>query len=315
MLHEQSEAGRDLTRLMGDLILHFRNLLVAQADPASLNGELNAETVKELVEQAARVAPEKMLELIEQFAGAEARMRWAPNRQMHFEIALIRAVQTLEQATLSEVLDTLTAMRGGSEPPARPKLPEARPKPQPAARAPRAVSSAKVAEVVEASVATTAVNTVQEEPETPSGSEPTRELATAPAETPIATRDSVQTLEERWPEVMAEVRRVRPLIMMWVEAGTLLGVDHGVVRLGFPQEQSLAAESCQQANNRTLLEEIMSTVAGEALTLKAFVQPGLAVKVPAPREPEKVADPMAEFKNDPLIRRALEIFRAQIQPV
>ena len=129
-----------------------------------------------------------------------------------------------------------------------------------------------------------------------------------------AVPTAVATLEEKWPEVLAEIRRVRPLIMLWVEAGTLLGVEEGVARLGFPPEQSLAAESCQQANNRTLLEEIISRIGGEPLTLKAFVQQGLAVKEPVRREPEKPPDPMAEFKNDPLIRRALEIFRAQIQP-
>src|SRR4030095_6155966 len=52
-------------------------------------------------------------------------MKWAPNKKMHLEIAVIRAIQTLGQATLSEVLDTLSAMRDGAPPPppmARPEL-------------------------------------------------------------------------------------------------------------------------------------------------------------------------------------------------
>ena len=108
--------------------------------------------MRELTEQAGRVRADKLLELIEQFAGAEARMRWAPNRKMHFEIAVIRAIQTLGQATLSEVLETLSAMRGGGAPPVF-KAPEPKPKPavapRPVAKAPAPVAVEKPAAVVE----------------------------------------------------------------------------------------------------------------------------------------------------------------------
>ena len=46
-------------------------------------------------------------------------MKWAPNKKLHFEIAIIKAMQTLEQATLSEILDALAAIRSGGEMPAR----------------------------------------------------------------------------------------------------------------------------------------------------------------------------------------------------
>ena len=48
-IHEQAEAGRDLSRLMTDLIGHLRNLLVAQADAASLSDEHSEEAVAGLV--------------------------------------------------------------------------------------------------------------------------------------------------------------------------------------------------------------------------------------------------------------------------
>src|SRR4051812_8207427 len=134
ILHEQAEAGRDLTRLMSDLIAHLRNLLVARADASCLAGELSPEAVQQLVDESQRIPADKLLELIEQFAGAESRMRWAPNRKMHFEVAVIRAAQTLSQATLSEVLETLTAMRGGQAPPAAPLPPKREPAPARAAK-------------------------------------------------------------------------------------------------------------------------------------------------------------------------------------
>ena len=52
-----------------------------------------------------------MLELIEQFAEAEGRMKWAPNKKLHFEVAVIKAIQTLGQVTLDEVIENLAALR------------------------------------------------------------------------------------------------------------------------------------------------------------------------------------------------------------
>ena len=106
VIHEQAEGGKDLSRLLADLIAHFRNLLIAKADPAGLADELSEEQVAGLTEQAGRVAMDRLLDLIEQFAAAEGRMKWAPNKKMHIEIAIIRAIQTLHQATLTDQVRT-----------------------------------------------------------------------------------------------------------------------------------------------------------------------------------------------------------------
>ena len=40
-------------------------------------------------------------------------MKWAPNKKLHFEVAVIKAIQTLSQVTLTEVIDNLAALRDG----------------------------------------------------------------------------------------------------------------------------------------------------------------------------------------------------------
>ena len=340
MLHEQSEAGRDLTRLMSDLIGHLRNLLVAQVDPGSLTGEQSADAVRELTEQAGRVRADKLLELIEQFAGAEARMRWSPNRKMHFEIAVIRAIQTLGQATLSEVIETLSAMRGGGAPPVF-KAPEPKPKaavaPRPVAKAPAPVAVEKPVAVVEKPTSTVeetppwdeeidaAAGRRNVEPEPPRVSEPARPKSVPAPEPVVAAREVEEEpepaaamakpdLAARWPELVAEVRERRPLILGWIDAGTLVSFEKGTALLAFPPTQKLAAEALSQATHRNLLQEILSAIAGEPVTFKTTVQEGVSEKAPVVRQEKPPADPMAEFKDDPLIRRALEIFGAKIQP-
>ena len=116
VLDEQSEAGKDLMRLMGELIAHLRNLLVFQVNPASAQAEIGggADTFQT---QSSLVGTERLLELIDGFAAAENRMKWAPNKKLHFEIALIKAIQSLGQSTLTEVIDALTVLREAARQP------------------------------------------------------------------------------------------------------------------------------------------------------------------------------------------------------
>ncbi|MCB1100336.1 MAG: DNA polymerase III subunit gamma/tau [Verrucomicrobiae bacterium] len=113
VVYQQSEGGKDLIRLMGDLIGHFRNLLIAQADGTAIARELPPEVVETVKQQAAAVSTDRLLKLIDHFAEADSRMKWAPNKQLHFEIGVIKAVQTLQETTLSDVIRILAGATEG----------------------------------------------------------------------------------------------------------------------------------------------------------------------------------------------------------
>ena len=113
LLHEQCEAGKDMMRLMADLISYLRDLLVFKVKPETLSEDVDLELQKSLAAQAELIETDRLLELIDQFAEAEARMKWAPNKKLHFEVALIKAIQSLNQVTLNEVIENLNALRDG----------------------------------------------------------------------------------------------------------------------------------------------------------------------------------------------------------
>jgi len=73
-------------------------------------------------------------------------------------------------------------------------------------------------------------------------------------------------------------------------------------------------ESLLRPNNCKLLETTLSKLLGRSVKLQCELRAGLEVDLPGEREenhqPEK--DPMEEFKNDELIRAALELFQAEI---
>ena len=349
LIHQQAEAGKDLGRLLGDLITHLRNLLVAKADPEGIQADLGEESLAALHDQGHQIGMSKLLGLIEQFAEAEARMKWAANKKMHMEIAMIRAIQTLGQASLTEVIDALADLRegrpvsGGATPSPRPPAASAprpatpakslapagenAPSPKPTQKtieqAPVPAPAASKTEAPKPQQPPPVADAVPPTPKPPDPASPTLPTLAIPA--PVANAATVASAEPAsspepatlWRNLLGEVRRQRPLIAMWVEAGTLLELAGESLTVGFPTDHSLALEYCDQPNNRKLLESIASQLVGRKLAIRFLKREGLVVEKleVAPTPVEATRDPLEEFKDDPLIRKALELFKAEIQPV
>ncbi len=312
-IHEQAEAGKDLARLMSELITHLRNLLVLKADPNGLGDEWMPEAVATMREQSERVTMEKVLDLIEQFAGAEGRMKWAVNKKMHFEVAAIRAIQILQSATLTEVLDTLTALRGGQAPPAisQPMKPAAaRAESRPTAASPQpAAPTSRVAEPEPAPISKPRTIETPKVAELPPA--PAPKAAAKPEPAPAAAPVSDAAF---WQALVEAVRRDRKLISAWLEAGALIRVDAGTVQIGFPPDQAFSKELIEQ-DHLGFLAAAASAILGRSVKLALELRDGIVAKPIAQPPPEAPIDPMAAFKNDSLIRKALEIFRAEVQPI
>ena len=113
LLHQQSESGKDMMRLMSDLIAYLRDLLVFKAKPDALTEDVDPDVQKSLAAHSDLISTDRLLELIDQFAAAEGRMKWAPNKKLHFEVAIIKAIQSLGQTTLDEVIEKLGELRDG----------------------------------------------------------------------------------------------------------------------------------------------------------------------------------------------------------
>ncbi|MEP6686495.1 MAG: DNA polymerase III subunit gamma/tau, partial [Verrucomicrobiota bacterium] len=299
LLHEQSEIGKDMMKLTSDLISHLRDLLVYKVKPEALAEDTSPELQKSFETQASMIEMDRLLELIDQFAAAEARMKWAPNKKLHLEVAVIKAIQTLSQVTLNEVIENLSALRDGSAPPGAEKSASARPKSS-AARAPAAGVKPTGLLFDEKPIQSNAVK-----------------IAENPGEQlPI-------DFEAAWQGVISAARTRRPLIRTWIEQAKALGVDGRFFLIGFPPGQKSVMESLARPANREFLEALLKEGTGRDWSLKLSVKEGLvASPPPSPAEeemaltqPAKKNDSRAEFKDDPLIREALEIFKGQIKPV
>jgi len=125
----QSAAGKDLGRLLSDLVAMSRDLLVSE-----VTGKESAGRRGELVSPLrGRFTPRKLTELLEILSAAEAGLRYSADKKLPLELAVIKGIQLLHTADLDEVLETLAGLRGGEVLPARPVARAAAPAPAPAA--------------------------------------------------------------------------------------------------------------------------------------------------------------------------------------
>jgi DNA polymerase III subunit gamma/tau len=279
LLHAEADNGKDMMKLMSDLISYLRDLLVGKVKPEALADDLNPDLQKSLETQAGLIETDRLLELIDQFAAAEGRMKWAPNKRLHFEVALIKAIQTLNQVTLNEVIENLAALRDGKQPVGRDAV---EPKTAPAKSAPARAEAARVAEA-----------------------RPTPEPA-APSPSELDPTDA-------WRKTVDKVRATRRLIAGWVEAGTALAVEGRFLLVGFPPEQKTAMESLSIPKTRDYIDSILKEVGGGDWKVKFILKEGLSAPTPPATSAPKKPETQATFRDDPLIRDALEIFKGEIK--
>jgi len=283
ILGEQSEAGKDMSRLLGDLIGHVRDLLVAS------------------VESQGPVPREKLLVLLDHFAETEARMRWASDKKLQFDVAVIKAAHLLEQVSLDDVIETLAALQSGTPPPPRPAAKPAEPRP---------------------------ATRVAEKPAAPA---PPQAAANPPAksvgEPAGKSREAVSIdASVAWDRVASTYQS--SIKFRWLTKGVFAETRaDGSVLVQLPPTVSSELKSVVGEAGRKDAEAKLSEALGKKIKLMVEVSDHLAeaeiaepeapAEVPLPASVEKIepaaaTDPMEEFKNDPLIKKALEIFAGEI---
>jgi len=280
LLHQQSESGKDMMRLMADLIAYLRDLLVFKAKPDALKEDVDADVQKSLAAQAELISTDRLLELIDQFAAAEGRMKWAPNKKLHFEVAIIKAIQSLGQATLDEVIEKLGELRdnSGAPTPAAPSV-------QPVAGMGDAGRRDK------ADVSKAGIND--------SGYSKAR----------VEEKNATVEPQRLWERVLARIPAQKGFVRNSASAAHVLGIEGRNFKLGFAAGDKAMMDILGTQANRKFVETLLHEIAGKDLSLKLTVNEELASRNAAISE----HSPSNDFKDDPLINEAIELFNAKVR--
>jgi DNA polymerase-3 subunit gamma/tau len=285
VLYEQCEAGKDMMRLMSDLISYLRDLLVFKAKPDALKEDVDPETQKALAVQSELIENDRLLDLIDQFAQAEGRMKWAPNKKLHFEVAIIKAIQTLNQATLDEVIERLGELRDGKTSTEKKTL----------------VAKPVVAGPSRTGIVSPAPKSYAADPPSPGYGVPSTAAAAAPRVAESANGDD--DVEKIWARAFSKIPTQKAFVRNSAAVAHVLPSEGRHFVLGFSTDQKSPMDILGTATNRKLIETLLHEVSGKDWTLKLTVQENLSSK---PQASENYTD-------DPLIRDALEIFKGEVK--
>jgi DNA polymerase-3 subunit gamma/tau len=105
-------AGKNMRRLAGELLQHFRNLVVVQAlGPNSKSLTATPDQIKVLVEQAKSVDAGRVFRVCDQIADMEDKLRYVLSVRTLIEMSLIRASRIATTATVEELMRAVRALR------------------------------------------------------------------------------------------------------------------------------------------------------------------------------------------------------------
>ena len=266
VLKDLDEVGKDLQRLLTDVLDHFRNLLVTTlgGDGAELLDlpETELELVKK---QAQRIDSDAVLRMIDALAGAEGRLRYALSKRILFEIALVKAIKARQMVGIDGVLKKLNELKGNLG---------TAPNPLPSPSAPQRAATASAA-----------------------------------------------SIEEAWEYAVEHLGKATPLAKSYLVGTRPLGLKGKVLTIGFDPEFADRREFVDRPRNIELLQSKLKEKLRMDVTLKLEVSeattPALpkltaALKAQVPETSKKSPD---DFKDDPLIKKALEIFKGTIVDV
>ncbi len=107
-LHELTSGGKELGRLVGDLLNHFRNLMVYQVSKGDISlMEISEAEKTALADQAQQVDSHAVSRILEVLADCEMQLRNATSKKILVEVSLMKAIQAASAMSLNEVLDKL----------------------------------------------------------------------------------------------------------------------------------------------------------------------------------------------------------------
>ena len=116
------ETGKDLERVLLDLLEHLRNVLIqAYAPDSDLLRDLTDGQLDVVKRQAREVDPARVSSLLDHLLEAESRLKYSLSKRTLLETTLIRAARTAGQVTIDEVLQQLQDLKTGLPEPEKKK--------------------------------------------------------------------------------------------------------------------------------------------------------------------------------------------------
>ena len=323
-LNELAQNGKDLGRLLSDLLNHFRNLLIFQVSRGDLNLlEVSEAEVVALKEQSGLANTESLTRILEVLTDSELRLRDTASRKILLEVALLKAIEVRNAISLDSVLKQLNQLRGG----------------QSGAGVTTAPKHSEGGPPAPISVVVPQSGMSSRNKPSPASAPTSSQAFATNAPTDVGGYSDLGGL---WARLVEAVGRVSPFTRSYLVDAQPVLFEKNIFTIGFDPEFEDHLGLVDNARNHTLLQTKLAELGHPNAQIKFVKIEVSAARVPqpakvaspalaAPKRPEggtpASSTPVAkekpvsvsfnenDFKNDPLIQKALEIFKGQIVEV
>ena len=324
LLDQLARSGKDLGRLLGDLLTHFRNLLifkVSRGDKSLL--EVSEAEMAALTAQVSRIEAEQLTFILDTLSQADNRQRDAANKRIFLEVTLLKAIQARESVSIESVIkhlhelrDEVLAETGGA--PVTPAKPA--PRLAPVAKEPTTAAAAAPAPKAAAPVVP---------PEAPAA------VPNSPSPAPSSGLSGGEGADGIWKALVAAFSG-EPLFKAQLSAGLPQSLAGRSLTIEFPEDDyellntprttALLAAKLSELGVGDLVVKLVPvrmTKTEPAESRKPAAAPRPAPTSPPPTPAAKPAESKPakaqpvllnkeEFANDPAIKAALEVFKATL---
>ena len=320
---ELDSAGKDLQRLVVELLEHFRNLLICIYTQGTLDtDELTETQIEALKSRAVGLEPSRILRVVEILTAAEDRMRHALSRRTLLEIAVIKSARAANVISIDELIREVQALRDSIE------------------NNRSATNSVRLEEATSDSQgAADAVHAhlpSREGREAKTGSEKNADpsQASLPVSEAPGVGNAVERLRQQWPEFIERVGRYAPLARSCLLNAAPVRVSESEVKIGFDPEFADDREKVDIPRTRKAIAKTLEQMLGRPVRLEFSVMECDVSATPLPSdhplasggkesklvskqpEGEEISEnrtrTQAEWYQDPTVQKTLELFRGNI---
>jgi DNA polymerase-3 subunit gamma/tau len=319
------DRGHDLRAFCAEVVEHIRNLLVAAVVPGTVQLRGLIETSEDDLNQMSRNArvltPEQIEELLTLFIQAEDALRFSSHPRFVMETAAVRATRLLRQRDGTEVRSVQKTSTSSQKSPVEPDVRKSGPPVSPPlpVRQEASVVSQPPKPPVTSKTEKVARPVVLSNPPL----QPRTETATV-VEAPVPTAPVAPQPTLQWELVQEEVAASFPNIAPFLEAGRFVGMEGGVVTIGFAKQATVARARLEKEENLHVLARLCEQQLGPPVRVRIIEltethPPGPTMaQVRAAKEQEQRLVLFERAKANPTVKQALEIFGvdlAEVRPI
>ncbi|MBM3879837.1 MAG: DNA polymerase III subunit gamma/tau, partial [Verrucomicrobia bacterium] len=263
-LDELARHGKDLGRLLADLLHHFRNLLIYEVAHADLGLlEVSEAEAAALKTHAGQIDAPAVTRVMEVLSDSENRLREAVSKRILLEVSILKAIQArnaVSVETLLHHLETLRQQDGAEPPPANPAATTAGPSP-----ATRAAAAGPQSAAPGPAVAT---------PSPPASSPASGSVAPQPAAT------DAPSLTALWDALLAAVGKESRFARSYLEKGTPISCVDRLLTIGYDPSALDTLQLVDSTRYHTLLQTKLQDLGIPGARVK-FVKTDGPTAVPA----------------------------------